>query len=189
MEKTLLDNIEFLIKDEHEAIDGYNKVINFVETSSYEQKDVIIKQLEHIKEEEEEHIKELEELKKMVKNVSYVPKLDTLKEDLDNFSLKSACRVAKVDLDNGIESAMMFLSETYGFDVSYYFNKMNVFDDEDESGIDGDTGEHFSNANIYYRDKQFEKLGIYDLMQEAYDLVWEQNYLRDEDGEMVILDE
>ena len=43
----------------------------------------------------------------------------------------------------------------------------------DSSGKDEETEEEYSDANIYYRDKQFEKLGISDLMNKAYDLVWE----------------
>ena len=53
-----------LIKDEHEAIDGYESaedVINQYDFSS-EDKDIILSTLAHIKAEEEEHIDELEKL-------------------------------------------------------------------------------------------------------------------------------
>lgn len=64
-----IKKLDFLIKDEHEAIDGYNESIKFFtecKEVSDEKKDSIVKQLEHIKSEEEEHIKELEELKQLI---------------------------------------------------------------------------------------------------------------------------
>ena len=178
MNKEYIDKINFLIEDEHEAIDGYNKVIDFFETSAESQKSLIIEQLEHIKEEEEEHIRELEELKKMLADKSYTPKLDTLEEDLKNkeFDSDDALKVAKEDYEVGIYSAMELLRDTYGFDTSYYFTHI------DSSGVDGDTGENYSDANIYYRDKQFEKLGISDLMNRAYDIVWDGDETPPDEG-------
>lgn len=83
MNKEYLDKLNFLysmIEDENEAIDSYNEGIDFFEASAEPQKDLIIKQLEHIREEEEEHIRELEELKKVIKDASYTPDLDILTE-------------------------------------------------------------------------------------------------------------
>lgn len=80
MNKEYINKINFLIEDEYEAIDGYNEVIDFFEASAEHQKSLIIDQLEHIKKEEEEHIRELEELKKMLEDTSYTPKLDILEE-------------------------------------------------------------------------------------------------------------
>lgn len=56
--------IEFLIKDENEAIDGYDKQIKLVQNSDLEEgkKSVIIATLQHIKDEELEHIEELRKL-------------------------------------------------------------------------------------------------------------------------------
>lgn len=53
--------IEDLIKDENEAIDGYNKAIKYLVNSKLENSKVL-NVLEHIKEEELEHIKELKEI-------------------------------------------------------------------------------------------------------------------------------
>ncbi len=53
--------IEDLIKDENEAIDGYNKAIKYLVNSRLENNKVL-NVLEHIKEEELEHIKELKEI-------------------------------------------------------------------------------------------------------------------------------
>lgn len=184
MIKEYVDKINFLIEDEYEAIDGYNKVIDFFEASAASQSDLIIKQLEHIKAEEEEHIRELTELKKMLEDESYTPKLDTLEEDLKNkeFDSDAALKVAKEDYDVGIYSAMELLRDTYGFDTSYYFTHIDSLDDVDSSGVDGDTGENYSDANIYYRDKQFEKLGISDLMNRAYDIVWDGDETPPDEG-------
>ena len=59
MENKQLEHIEFLINDEYEAIDGYDKSIEFFTNIDIQGKDLIIKQLNHIKDEEKEHIKEL----------------------------------------------------------------------------------------------------------------------------------
>ena len=80
MVKEYLDKLNFLIEDENEAIDGYVKAIELFTSMEEDKKEIIIKQLEHIKEEEEEHIRELEELKKVLEDASYTPDLDTLTE-------------------------------------------------------------------------------------------------------------
>lgn len=82
MNKEFINKINFLINDEYEAIDGYDESIKLFESLENEEiKNTIIKQLEHIREEEEEHIKELTELKKMLLKPSYKPNIDTLKEE------------------------------------------------------------------------------------------------------------
>lgn len=80
MVQEYLDKLNFLIEDENEAIDGYVKAIELFTSMEEDKKDILIKQLEHIKEEEEEHIRELEELKKVLEDASYTPDLDTLTE-------------------------------------------------------------------------------------------------------------
>ena len=184
MNKEYLNKLNFLIEDENEAIDGYVNAIELFTSMEEDKKKIIIKQLEHIKEEEEEHIRELEELKKVLEDASYTPKLDTLEEDLKNkkFDSNDALKVAKEDYEVGIYSAMELLRDTYGFDTSYYFNHIDSLDDADASGVDSDTGEKYSNANIYYRDKQFEKLGISDLMNRAYDIVWDGDETPPDEG-------
>lgn len=54
--------IDFLVKDEKEAIAGYEQAAEVVEASDVENKEEILDTLDHIKEEEEEHIEELAEL-------------------------------------------------------------------------------------------------------------------------------
>lgn len=184
MNREYISKIDFLIEDEYEAIEGYNKVIDFFDASAVGQSGLIIKQLEHIKAEEEEHVRELTELKKMLEDDSYVPKLDILEEDLKEkkFDFDDALKVARKDYEIGISSAMELLRDTYGFDTSYYFDHIDSLDDVDASGVDEETGESYSNANIYYRDKQFEKLGISDLMTKAYDAVWSEDETPSDDG-------
>lgn len=54
--------IPFLVKDEEEAIAGYEEAAKVVETSDIENKEEILDTLKHIKEEEVEHIEELTDL-------------------------------------------------------------------------------------------------------------------------------
>lgn len=56
--------VEALVKDENEAIDGYDKAIKFIANSDLPElvKTAYIGKLEHIKAEEIEHIEELKEI-------------------------------------------------------------------------------------------------------------------------------
>lgn len=56
--------VGFLIKDENEAIDGYDKAIKYVSNADLPQliKTAYLEKLEHIKQEEIEHIEELKEI-------------------------------------------------------------------------------------------------------------------------------
>ena len=56
------DAVPFLVKDEEEAVAGYEKAAEVVEDSDLENKEEILDTIEHIKEEEEEHIEELTDL-------------------------------------------------------------------------------------------------------------------------------
>ena len=78
-----------------------------------------------------------------------------------NFAM--ALSVAEEDYSCGILSAMEMLRDL-GANTSYYFNIMNNISYED---IDND------NLNINTRNKQYELLGIKDLMEFAYSIIWE----------------
>ena len=57
--------IEDLIKDENEAIDGYDKAIKYLSNANFADdvvKTAYLQKLNHIKDEEIEHIKELKEI-------------------------------------------------------------------------------------------------------------------------------
>ena len=56
---TIDDAIDFLVKDEEEAIAGYEKVEDAIEDFDVVNKKEILDTIDHIKEEEEEHIEEL----------------------------------------------------------------------------------------------------------------------------------
>lgn len=56
------DAVPFLVNDEEEAIAGYEKAAEVVAESDLENKEEILDTIEHIKEEEEEHIEELTKL-------------------------------------------------------------------------------------------------------------------------------
>lgn len=66
--------VKFLIEDENEAVDGYDKAIKAFNAATLPTPDMehIVSELQHIKEEELEHIRELEELLQYVPG-SYVP--------------------------------------------------------------------------------------------------------------------
>lgn len=99
MNKEFVNKINFLIDDEYEAIDGYDEVIEFFNNSKEPNKNTIIKQLKHIRDEEEEHIKELNELKKVLLKPSYKPDLDTLKENKVKESKKVETYMYKGPID------------------------------------------------------------------------------------------
>ena len=61
-EPTVNDALEDLLVDEVEAVDGYEKAAEVIETQEPENAEEIIDTIEHIKEEEEEHIEELKDL-------------------------------------------------------------------------------------------------------------------------------
>lgn len=61
-EPTVNDALEDLLIDEVEAVDGYVKAAEVIETQDPEDAEEIIDTIEHIKEEEEEHIEELKDL-------------------------------------------------------------------------------------------------------------------------------
>ena len=54
--------VPFLVKDEEEAIAGYEEVAEVIQDSDIENKEEILDTLDHIKEEEKEHIEELQDL-------------------------------------------------------------------------------------------------------------------------------
>lgn len=64
-----LKELQFLIDDENEAIDGYLAALEFFDNSDLREeiKERVREQLEHIKEEEEEHIQELDELVALIR--------------------------------------------------------------------------------------------------------------------------
>lgn len=63
-EEDLKSIVEALIKDENEAIDGYDKAIKFVTNCTMPEliKTAYLEKLNHIKDEEIEHIEELKEI-------------------------------------------------------------------------------------------------------------------------------
>jgi hypothetical protein len=54
--------VPFLVKDEEEAIAGYDEATEVIQDSDIENKEEILDTLDHIKEEEKEHIEELQDL-------------------------------------------------------------------------------------------------------------------------------
>jgi hypothetical protein len=61
-EPTVNDALEDLLTDEVEAVDGYVKAAEVVETQEPENAEEILDTIDHIKEEEEEHIEEIKDL-------------------------------------------------------------------------------------------------------------------------------
>ena len=76
--------VPFLVRDEEEAIAGYEKAAEVVAESDLENKEEILDTIEHIKEEEEEHIEELTELLDgEEEKVSEDPEDENVKEDAE----------------------------------------------------------------------------------------------------------
>lgn len=67
-ERFIGDDIDLLIKDEVEAIDGYNKVLNSLKSRGLLKNQILSLEdtLKHIRDEEKEHIEELNRLKKIL---------------------------------------------------------------------------------------------------------------------------
>lgn len=76
--------VPFLVRDEEEAIAGYEKAAEVVAESDLENKEEILDTIEHIKEEEEEHIEELTELlEDEEEKVPEDPEDEDVKEDTE----------------------------------------------------------------------------------------------------------
>ena len=77
----------------------------------------------------------------------------------DKFTLDMALQVASEDYYTGIFNAMVELSEL-GFKTNLYFELAKI-------------EELFEKDDCFIRDLQYKLFGIYDIMQQAYDIVWE----------------
>lgn len=79
-------------------------------------------------------------------------------------TLKQAISVAKIDYKEGISSAIDKLSE-FGYNVDYYYDYLREHEDS--------TLNNFDDINIDARNTCFEKNGIYEIMQKAYNIIWD----------------
>ena len=99
---TVEDAVDFLVKDEEEAIAGYEKVEDAVKDFDAENKEEILDTIDHIKEEEEEHIEELralldEEEAELVEHINEEHPAIESDQKLDGTDNAVAdCKVAKV---------------------------------------------------------------------------------------------
>jgi len=78
------------------------------------------------------------------------------------FNFNDALEIARMDAQVGVLSAMELLQEK-GFNCKYYFSIMNK-----EKNLNND------DLNLLTRDKQFKKLGIFEIMQRAYQIAWNE---------------
>jgi hypothetical protein len=83
-----------------------------------------------------------------------------------DFTLENAIKVAEYDYNYGVVFAIDILEE-YGFDCSYYWNIVNEIVEDNQE---------FNERNIQARDNQYKILGIKDLMDKAYDIVWGRDW-------------
>lgn len=89
---TVEDAIDFLVRDEEEAIAGYEKVKDTLETFETENKKEILDTLDHIKAEEEEHIEELKaahERKPVPEGMTIEQLIEEMEENEDDVECKS----------------------------------------------------------------------------------------------------
>ena len=86
------DAVDFLVKDEEEAIAGYEKAEAAIEALGAENKKEILDTLDHIKEEEEEHIEELKavgERKPVPEGMTIDQLVEEMEENEDDVECKS----------------------------------------------------------------------------------------------------
>jgi len=74
-------------------------------------------------------------------------------------SLLQARYVAELDCEIGVNIAVDYLHDVCGYDVSSYYEELKDVSEED-----------FDIKNLEARDNLYHKLGIWDIMQEAYEL-------------------
>lgn len=94
----LKEKLEFLAKDEEEAIEGYDKVLN--ELNDEEDKDLIV-QLKKIRDEEQAHLDFLLKAKEDPDAEYEDPSDSEPKEDEEDAERKAASVVFKIDLTKG----------------------------------------------------------------------------------------
>jgi hypothetical protein len=129
--------IPFLVKDEEEAIAGYDAAAEVVADSDLENKEEILDTIDHIKEEEEEHIEELTDL--------VDTKEDIVPEDEND------------PISNPEEKATEPLKEDYEFTLADTISEEMLYKALVEEGAlvsleAGDTGEvgiSFSDGGVY----------------------------------------
>ena len=96
------ETITKLVVDEHEAIDGYEKAKIEIEANSEldeKEKEEILDTIEHIKEEEVEHIEELEELVDTREELA-----EAIDEDSEEAENLLGCRITLEQIVSGLES-------------------------------------------------------------------------------------
>lgn len=180
--------VPFLVKDEEEAIAGYEKAAEVVEDSDLENKDEILEVIDHIKEEEEEHIKELIELVEPTDEEDSDEEVsednaevedeevaeDEAEELTEAFGVNSMTKdelydrlVNKgefVDLDVGDQG--YGLEDTGRFsDGGYYSN--SIINIEFTNG-------KFGATEFYMSESGDEKEGYWDFETESFDELWDE---------------
>lgn len=89
----------------------------------------------------------------------YLTTSELLDLEIELLSEEEALEIAKIDYEDGIYFAMGRL-EDFGFNCSVYFDAIDKAPDCD-----------YDDCNIQARDLQYKLLGIYDIMQKAYEKV------------------
>lgn len=97
--------------------------------------------------------------------------LENFKKDFNN-----AIAIAYLDKNVGVMSAIIQLEHDFGFDCSYYWDTMDKVGDGDiddsifENGIEEEPGDTFIECtNLCIRDRLYRRLGIYEIMDKAYE--------------------
>lgn len=78
---------------------------------------------------------------------------------------KQALEIAEIDYYDGVMSAIEKLNEM-GFETPIYWAWL-------KQAVENNQDVDWFNMNCNCRDLQFQALGIYEIMQRAYDEVWE----------------
>lgn len=140
-----------LLQDEFEAIDGYDKAIETIETSDEEKKDDIIADLQHIRDEEAEHVDELKEVGQLVADVS---DKETESEDTVKAVIAADVPAEVVDeindgkVDIAVEPAAEAEEDKEPFDECKFAEMLEALNDFDEDEVEcGWCGEMFPKSD------------------------------------------
>ena len=184
--------VPFLVKDEEEAIAGYEKAAEVVEESDLENKEEILNTIEHIKEEEEEHIEELLELvdtkeekeeeasedeNDPVSEEEEVEETTDSEEDPEEELEESFSPMTKDDLYDRLVNKGEAVDLDVG-DQGYTPEDTGSFSDGGYYGgsviyIEFDNGK-FGATEFYRSESGDEKEGYWDFETESFDELWDE---------------
>lgn len=184
--------VPFLVKDEEEAIAGYEKAAEVVADSDLENKDEILEVIDHIKEEEEEHIEELIELVDTKEEEVSEDENDSVSEDeIEEIEDPEEELIEEDYVSTAYDTGRLTKEELY----DHLVNKGDIVDIEaghqgygfEDTGAFSDGG-YYSNSVVsveydngifkasetYMSESGADKAGDWDFETESFDELWDE---------------